>query len=35
MMEEKTRKFLAKLCANPKDFRAHVDLLVGLFPDKI
>ena len=35
MMEEKTREFLAKLCANPKDFRAHVDLLVGLFPDKI
>jgi hypothetical protein len=29
MMQEKTREFLAQLYSNPKDFRAHVDLLVG------
>ena len=35
MMQEKTREFLAQLCANPKDFCAHVNLLVGLLPDII
>ena len=29
MMEEKTRDLLAQLCATPKDFHAHLDLLVG------
>ena len=29
MMQEKTREFLAQLHANPKDFRAHLELSVG------
>jgi hypothetical protein len=33
MMQEKTREFLAQLCANPKDFGAHVDLLAGHLSD--
>ncbi|KAH9987430.1 CyP450 monooxygenase [Russula vinacea] len=31
MMQEKTREFLAQLHANPKDFRAHLELLQGKF----
>ena len=29
MMQEKTRESLARLRANPKDFRAHLELSVG------
>ena len=29
LMQETTREFLVQLYPNPKDFRAHVDLLVG------
>ena len=32
MMQEKTRKFLTQLLANPKNFRAHVELSVGRLP---
>jgi hypothetical protein len=32
MLQEKTREFLVKLCAKPKDFKAHVELSVGLLP---
>jgi cytochrome P450 len=32
MMHEKTRGFLAQLCANPKDFRDHIELSVGQLP---
>jgi hypothetical protein len=32
MMQEKTRDFLAQLRANPKDFRAHLELSVGHLP---
>jgi cytochrome P450 len=32
MMQEKTREFLLRLRANPKDFRAHIKLLVGRHP---
>jgi cytochrome P450 len=28
-MHEKTREFLTQLRANPKDFRAHIELSVG------
>jgi hypothetical protein len=28
LIEEKTRSFLDQLLANPKDFRAHIDLSV-------
>jgi hypothetical protein len=31
MMQEKAREFLAQLRADPKDFRAHVQLLQGKF----
>jgi hypothetical protein len=30
LIQEKTRDFLARLCANPKDFRAHIELSVGI-----
>jgi hypothetical protein len=30
MMQEETREFLARLRANPKDFRAHTELSVGM-----
>jgi hypothetical protein len=29
MMQEKTREFLANVFATPKDFYAHIELLVG------
>ena len=29
VMEEKTRELLVQLCADPKDFIAHVNLSVG------
>jgi hypothetical protein len=32
MMQEKTREFLARLGANPKDFHAHLELSVGHLP---
>jgi hypothetical protein len=32
MMQEKAREFLAQLRADPKDFRAHVQLSVGHLP---
>jgi hypothetical protein len=32
MMQEKTREFLAQLFATPKDFRAHIEQLVGHLP---
>jgi hypothetical protein len=32
MMQEKTREFLARLHANPKDLHAHIELSVGLLP---
>ena len=32
MMQEKTREFLARLSATPKDLYAHVELLDGLLP---
>jgi cytochrome P450 len=32
MMQEKTRNFLAQLRANPKDFRAHIELSVDHLP---
>ena len=32
MMQEKTRESLAQLRANPKDFRAHLELSVGCLP---
>ena len=35
MMQEKTREFLAQLYSNPKDFRAHLDLLVGHLLDVV
>ena len=30
MMQERTRELLTQLCTNPRDFRAHVILSVGL-----
>ena len=35
MMQEKTREFLAQLYSDPKDFRAHVDMLVGHLLDVV
>jgi cytochrome P450 len=32
MMQEKTRESLARLRANPKDFRVHLELSVGCLP---
>ena len=32
MMQEKTREFLARLRANPKEFRDHVGRLANLPP---
>jgi len=32
MMQEKTREFLVNLFATPKDFHAHIELLVGRLP---
>ena len=31
MMQEKTREFLAHLFVTPKDFYAHIELLVDVF----
>ena len=35
MMQEKTREFLARLFATPKDFHAHIGLSVGRLPYKV
>lgn len=32
MMQQKTREFLANLFSDPKDVRAHIELLVGRLP---